>query len=130
MFDSSSFAVFAFDGDSFSLSDVEQAYPEVPASRSISLPSGGVWAVDPDVPSFCEIDLSAVLPSGVTLSSVSYTIPAGLTKADEMIDMDAGKCAVKIGGVSHAMTYQVAVLATLSNLDVIAITAPLRCFNG
>jgi hypothetical protein len=108
----------------------DSGYPTVPASRSIDLPGGGVWVVDPDVTSFCQIDWSAALPTGVTLVTVAYTIPAGLVLVDEAIDTDLGKSAIKLSGMTHGSMFQVPAVATLSNAQTLPCTAPLRCFNG
>lgn len=105
-------------------------YPTVSASRSIRLPAGGVWVVDPDVVDWCEVIWTSVLPSGVTLASVAYTLPVALTLVDEEIDLVLGRSAVKVSGATHASMNQVAVVATLSNGMTVPFTAPLRCFNG
>jgi hypothetical protein len=108
----------------------EAPYPDVSLSRSIRLPAGGVWVVDPDVVSWCEIVWDAALPDGVTLVSVSYTLPNGLTEQDTSIETALGKSAIQVSGAAHGSTSQVAAVATLSNAQTMACTAPLRCFNG
>jgi hypothetical protein len=105
-------------------------YPDVAASRSIRLPAGGIWVIDPDVPAWCEVDWSGVIPSGATLSSVSYDIPDELTADDTAIDQDAGKWAIYLDGATHGVLFQIPLVATLSNEQTISFTAPLRCFNG
>ena len=110
--------------------DADAEYPTIHASRTIALPSGGVWIVDPDVDSFCEVDWSGSLPTGAALSSVQYTLPNGLTNTSARIDTDVGKSAIQVSGVSHGRTYQIAIVATLSDDSTIELTAPLRCFNG
>lgn len=105
-------------------------YPSVSASRQIRLPAGGVWVVDPDVTDWCEIIWESVLPEGVTLDSVAYTLPAALAVVDEEIELSLGKSAIKVSGARHASMNQIAVVATLSDGTTIPFTAPLRCFNG
>jgi hypothetical protein len=107
-------------------------YPSVQSSRRISLPAGGIWVVDPDSGQYCEVDWSGVLDEGVTLVSVSYSLPggAGLTNAAEAIDTSAGKSAIQIDGANHGSMHSIGIVATLSNDDTISFTAPLRCFNG
>lgn len=129
MFDSTSFDVQSFDELSFDLSE-SSAYPTVAANRSIRLPAGGIWVVDPDAADWCEIIWTAALPSGVTLASVAYTVPASLTVVDDEIEVSLGKSAVKVSGATHASMNQIAAVATLSNGSTIAFTGPLRCFNG
>jgi hypothetical protein len=106
------------------------AYPSVPASRSIRLPAGGIWSVDPDIAQFCEVDFSALIPSGTTLTSVSRSIPSGLEEQDFAVDTQTGRFAIKLSGATHASMHQVGIVGTLSNGQAISITAPLRCFNG
>lgn len=105
-------------------------YPSVAASRSIRLPAGGIWVIDPDVPAWCEVDWSGVLPQGVTLSSVSYSVPDELTADDTAIDENAEKWAIHLDGATHGAMYQIPLIATLSDAQTISLTAPLRCFNG
>lgn len=105
-------------------------YPGVPNSRCIRPPSGGVWVVDPDAPSFCEVDFSDVLPTGVNLASVARTVPTGLTEQDAVTDTVGGRFALKLTGMQHASMHQIQLVATLSNAQTIAVTAPLRAFNG
>jgi hypothetical protein len=105
-------------------------YPTVHPSRSIALPGGGIWLVDPDSESYCEVDWSGLLPSGVQLESVAYTLPSPLTNEGEAITTLAGKSAILIDGATHGSMHQIAIVATLSNAMTIPFTAPLRCFNG
>lgn len=105
-------------------------YPEVAVSRQIRLPAGGIWIIDPDVPAWCEVDWSGAIPSGVTLASVSYNLPSGLTADDTAIDVDEGKWAIHVDSVIHGGMYQVPVTATLSNAATMQLIAPLRSFNG
>lgn len=110
--------------------DPDAVFPEVAASRRITLPSGGVWVVDPDVSVFCEVDWSGVMDDGETLSSVSYTLPASLTQISARIDAGSGRSAILVSGLRHAQTYQIDAVATMSSGQTIPFTAPLRCFNG
>jgi hypothetical protein len=110
--------------------DPDAVFPGVAASRKITLPSGGVWLVDPDAESFCEVDWSGVIDPGATLSSVAYTLPASLTQVAARIDANAGRSIIKVSGVRHGVTYQIQAVATLSTGQTLPLTAPLRGFNG
>ena len=86
--------------------------------------------MDPDVLDWCEIIWNDVLPEGVTLVGVAYSLPAQLTLVSVAIDLDEGKSALKVSGVTHASMSHIAAVATLSNSVTIPFTAPLRGFNG
>lgn len=105
-------------------------YPTVSAGRSIRLPAGGIWVIDPDVTAWCEVIWADVLPAGVTLTSVAYGLPPVLTLVDEAVEQTLGKSAVKITGATHASMHQIGVVATLSNGMTLTFTPPMRCFNG
>lgn len=128
-FNPDAFPDVAFDPVGFDKDgEATPAYPSVSSSRSIRLPSGGVWVVDPDVTDWCEIIWD--VPDGLTLQSVTYVLPAALTNEDEAIDLVNGKSAVKVSGATHGSMSQIAAVATLSNGSMASCTAPLRCFNG
>lgn len=105
-------------------------YPSIYASRRISLPSGGIWIIDPEAGQYCEVDWSGALPTDVTLESVTYSLPADLTNQGEAIETGDGKSALLVGGAEHGVSYAIHIVATLSDASTIAFTAPLRCFNG
>jgi hypothetical protein len=105
-------------------------YPSVADSRSIRLPLGGVWLVDPDTPTYCEVRWSGVLPTGLTLMSVAYTLPTELTQVDAAISTAEAKSALLVSGVTHASAFQILATATLSNGSQIQFTAPLLGFNS
>lgn len=103
-------------------------YPAV--RSSIVLPGAGIWVIDPDAPEFCEIVWDALLPNGVTLASVAYTLPSPLVELSAVVEQTLGKSAVKVGGAAHGMLRHVQAVATLSDGSTLQCTAPLRCFNG
>lgn len=110
--------------------DTDAGYPAgIPNSRSIRLPAGGVWLIDPDLPAWCEVDWSTVISDGVTLSSVAYTLPSAITADDTAIDQDLGKWAIHVDGTTHAGMHQIPLTATLSNAQTLNLIAPLRVFN-
>jgi hypothetical protein len=108
----------------------EDTYPDVAASRSIRLPAGGVWCVDPDVLDWCEIIWADFLPEGTTLVSVAYSLPAQLTLQAVAIDLAEGKSALLVSGVTHGSMSHIAAVATLSDASTVPFAAPLRGFNG
>lgn len=85
---------------------------------------------DPGDSAFFELDWSDALGTGVTLSSVSHSVPSGLTLVSESTDTADSTSAVRISGTEHGQTYLIEGAATLSNGEVINRQFPLRSFNG
>lgn len=129
-FNPSAFDQSAFDPGAFKQGVPTPPYPAVSANRSIRLPAGGVWVVDPDAFAWCEIIWADVIPEGETLVSVAYGLLVALTLEDGRVEKALGKSAIKISGAAHASMHQIGAVATLSNGSTISFTAPLRCFNG
>jgi hypothetical protein len=83
---------------------------------------------NPSDNAFVTFDWSDVLPAGVTLSSVAYTLPAPLTKGAE--SSSGAQSQVKISGAVHGDIYQIAGAATLSNTEVVNRVFPVRAINS
>jgi hypothetical protein len=90
----------------------------------------GVLLFDPSDNATIEISWSDVLPDGVTLSSVTHTVPSPLVKGTESTDTANAKSFVKVSGAVHPQVYQMEATATLSNGDTINRQWPLRAFNS
>lgn len=65
---------------------------------------------------------------GATLSSVTHTVPAALTKVGESNTTTTST--VQLSGGTHGQTYLIKGLATLSTGRTLERTFPLRCFYG
>lgn len=111
----------------------EVAYPTVDSIRSVRLPGSRIFIIDPGEQEYYEVIWEDILPNGVTLASVVWTIPPPFTNGGAAIDLINGKSAVLISDASvlarHGQLYLVEVEATLSNASVIEKAIPLRCFN-
>jgi len=62
-----------------------------------------------------------------TLSSVTHTVPSGLTKVSESNTTTTST--VRVSGATHGMTYTIVGTATLSTGRTLVRTFPLRVFN-
>lgn len=63
-----------------------------------------------------------------TLSSVTYTAPAGITITPGVVA--SPNSTFRITGMVHGRTYQVEAQATLSTGEVLNRNLPIRAFNG
>ena len=86
--------------------------------------------LDPSDSSLITIDWADVLINAVTLSAVTHTVPAGLTKVSEAIDVPNGRSQVKVSGATHGSAYMIEAQATLSNGEVINRQFPARGWNS
>lgn len=84
--------------------------------------------IDPGDSANFRMDWSDALPSGVTVSAVTHTLPSPLTKVSESNDTTTST--VRVSGALHAGLYLVEAAATLSNGETLNRQFPLRCFNG
>ena len=69
------------------------------------------------------IDWSDLLPSGVTVTSVTHSVSSPLVKASESNTTTTS--AVKVTGGAHAGRYMIAGAATLSNGEVLNRSWPV-----
>jgi hypothetical protein len=83
---------------------------------------------NPSDNAFVTFDWSDVLPSGVTLSSVAYTLPAPLSGVPGPISGTLSQ--IKLTGAVHGDIYQIAGAATLSNTENINRVFPVRAINS
>lgn len=84
--------------------------------------------IDPGDDATFQMDWSDALADGVTLSSVSHSVPAPLVKVTETTSSPMSY--VRVSGAQHGQTYLVEASATLSTGEVLNRQFPLRCFNG
>lgn len=83
---------------------------------------------NPSDNAFITFDWSDVLPTTVTLASVTYSAPSPLTATPGSIS--GAQSQVKITGALHGAIYQIAGQATLSNGEVISRVFPVRAVNS
>lgn len=76
------------------------------------------------------LDWSDVLGDSLTLSSVTHTLPAGLTKVSESTDTANGLSQVTVSGATHGQLYHIQAAATLSDGQVVTRVIPARAFNA
>lgn len=84
--------------------------------------------IDPADSAWYEFDWTSALPTSVTVTSVTHTLPSPLTKVSESTSTPTS--AVRVSGAVHGKVYMVEAAATLSNGEVINRQFPLRAFNG
>lgn len=87
-----------------------------------------VLLIDPGDNASYAIDWSDVLDAGVTLSSVTHTVPSPLVKGAE--STVSPNSYVSISNAKHGKTYMIEGAATLSTGETLNRQFPLRCFNG
>lgn len=86
--------------------------------------------LDPSDSALITIDWADVLIDAVTLSAVTHTVPSGLTKVSEAVDLGNGRSQVKVSGAQHGIPYMIEAQATLSNGEVINRQFPARGWNS
>lgn len=77
-----------------------------------------------------QLDWSDVLPDGVTLGTVTHSVPAPLTKVSESTDVGGARSTVRVSGGVHGRHYMVSGQTTLSNGEVLNRPFTVPCFNG
>jgi hypothetical protein len=90
--------------------------------------SPAIPVIDPGDNAAFEVDWTEALAEGVTLSSVTHTVPNPLTKVDE--DNDGTTSTVRVTGAVHGGLYMIEAEATLSTGETLNRQFPLRAFNG
>lgn len=75
-------------------------------------------------------DFSADVPSGVTVSAITTTVPTGLARDAESPDLTNKKTLVRISSGTHGQTYRVKSVATLSNGETVEGFLTLRVIEG
>lgn len=85
-----------------------------------------IFLKDPGTSIDVPFDWTDSLATGVTLSSVVHTPPAGLTKVGEATDTANSKSTVRVGGGTNGTLYVVKAAGTLSSGEVIVKEAPVR----
>ena len=76
-------------------------------------------------------DWTLEMPAGgVTISSIDYVLPTGITQFADSDDLVNFKGTGGFQGFAHGGTYQVVAKATLSNQESIPKTLTVRGFNG
>jgi hypothetical protein len=73
------------------------------------------------------IDWEDILPTGVTVSTVTHSVPSPLTKSSE--SNTSTTSAVKVTGAVHGGRYSVTGAATLSNGEVLNRSWPVLGWN-
>jgi hypothetical protein len=86
--------------------------------------------IDPGDNVIVTIDWSAELGTGVTLSSVTHTVPSPLSKNAESTDVANNRSSVKLSGVVHGGLYAMEGQATLSNGETVNRQVMLRGWNS
>lgn len=89
-----------------------------------------ITLLDPSDSALITIDWSDVLPVGVTLGTVTHTVPSPLSKVSEATDVPNKKSQVKVSGALHGGMYMIEGQTTLSNGEVINRQWPVRGFNS
>lgn len=79
---------------------------------------------DPNAKRDFTVDLSGVLPSGVTISSVAWTVPTGLTS--EAVSNTTTTATIRLSGGTLGETYQVVCRTTWSNAEIDDRTIKIR----
>jgi len=92
--------------------------------------STNIVLLDPSDNTLITIDWADVLASGITLSSVTHTVPSPLAKGTETTNSGTGQSQVKVSGAVHGAMYMVEAQATLSNGDVVNRQFPVRGWNS
>lgn len=82
--------------------------------------------IDPGDSAWFTFDWTDALPTGVTVTAVTHTLPSPLVKVAE--STASPNSSVRISGSVHAQLYAVQAAATLSNGEVLNRQFPLRCF--
>ena len=83
---------------------------------------------DPSDDAIVTFNWADVLPSGVTVSSVTHTVDSPLVKGAESNTTTTSS--VKVSGALHGGLYMVTGSATLSNGEVINRQFPIRGWNS
>ncbi len=86
--------------------------------------------LDPSDSAIITVDWSDALASGITLSSVTHTVPSPLTKVSESTNTSTGQSQVRVSGAVHGSMYMIEAQATLSNTEVINRQFPARGWNS
>lgn len=88
----------------------------------------GVLLGDPSDSALYTFNWADALPSAVTVTAVTHTVPSPLTKVSEAFTTTTST--VKISGGVHGAMYLIEAQATLSNGESLNRQFPLRVFNG
>src|SRR5690349_14226129 len=107
-------------------------YPDVPASRLYTLPSQPkVLLWDPDDSVYFELDWNNYLSEGVTLSTVSHSLPDDLDLVSEATSSVEGRSAFMPSGGIAGHSYFIEASAVLSDASTVNLTykVPLRCLD-
>lgn len=89
-----------------------------------------IFLKDPDTAIDVPFDWTASIGNGITLTSVSHIVPAGLTKVSEVTDTVHGLSSVRVNSGSSGVLYVVEADGTLSTGEVVAKRGPVRVFAG
>lgn len=84
---------------------------------------------DPTAQLYWEFNFADEVPSGVSVTSITTTVPSGLTRVSETNDLPNMRSFVLIAGGTHGRTYDVVSSATLSNDETLIATLTLRIFT-
>lgn len=87
-----------------------------------------IQLIDPEDSDTFDLDWSESLADGITLASVTHTLPSPLTKVSE--SNNDTHSFVRISGAKHSELYQIEATATLSDGRTVNRNFTLRCFNG
>lgn len=71
-----------------------------------------------------------LIPSGVTMTGVTHSVPDGLVMDDDAVDTGASSSSVLLSGGTHGKTYEVVAIATLSNDEKVPQSFTLNVFDG
>lgn len=75
-------------------------------------------------------DFTDQVPQGVTISSVSSSVPTGLTLEETEPDLANLRCTLRLSGGAHGHTYEVIATAVLSNSEEVPLAMTLTVFDG
>jgi hypothetical protein len=108
----------------------QPSIPEGDPDRTVIPVNGGLIPLKAaaDI-AYLQFDWSDVLEEGVTLSSVTHTCPAAIVNEDDETDTDEGTSNLDVSGGVHGRTYQLTIVATLSDASTVTRTWPLRIFG-
>lgn len=89
-----------------------------------------IFLKDPDTAIDVPFDWNDSIGSGITVSSVTHTVPTGMTKVSEITDIVHGLSSVRCSGGANGVLYVVEADATLSSGEVISKRGPVRVIAG
>jgi hypothetical protein len=90
----------------------------------------GLVVKDPAAELLYTFDWADVCSDPVTLQSVAYTVPTGLTQVTTALDTQNKQSSILLSGGTHGVDYVVEAKATLSNGEKPDGSIVVRCFQS